>query len=224
MKLIYLETVLSFFKFWFMICLVSLSSAQSWVNYSALLRQDFPKYFCCELWGIPVSLVGAGIIPTTVWASWVPLIVLDSSFPRLGPFLTRRCWADFTNAQEGHTLSHRCSLFSGTLFLNSVSVAPDSQLHVLKSERLLVLFGFSVLRAEKLQVASQGNNRFISNFFFSLRNPWISLSAVQYVEIHCFIYFNWFFTVPCGRVNMGLIIPSQNLVLFCSEFLTLLTS
>lgn len=104
----------------------------------------------------------------------------------------------------------------GTLSL----LPPDSQLHVLKSERLLVLFGFSVYWGLK-------NSRWQAKAIIGLISISFSLSGIP--EFPCLLsnmlksivsyILIGFFTVPCGRVNMGLIIPSQNLVLFCSEFL-----
>ena len=65
-------------------------------------------------------------------------------------------------------------------------------------------------------MASQGNNRAYLNFsgipvFPCLLSNMLK-SIVSYILIR-------FFIVPCGRVNMGLSIPSQNLVLFYSEIL-----
>lgn len=69
-------------------------------------------------------------------------------------------------------------------------------------------------------MASQGNNRAYLNFFFSFSGipefPCLPSNMLKSIVSYILI---GFFTVPCGRVNMGLIIPSQNLVLFCSEFL-----
>ena len=73
---------------------------------------------------------------------------------------------------------------------------------------------------EKLQVESQGNNRAYLNFFFYFSGIPVFLcllsnmlkSIVSYILIGLFI-------VICGRVNMVLIIPSQNFVLFYSELL-----
>lgn len=57
----------------------------------------------------------------------VPLIVLDGSFPRLGPFPYKKVLGNtLLNAQEGHTVSHRCSLFSGTVFLELCLGCPQT--------------------------------------------------------------------------------------------------
>lgn len=111
---------------------------------------------------------------------------------------------------------------------STVVVISDYQLHVLKSESLLVLFGIllcvlqtSILCSVKCSRAvSWGNCRAHLKFFpISQESLFHCLMSSELKPIVSIYILTGFLVVPCGRVNMVLVILCQNMVLFYSEFL-----
>lgn len=113
--------------------------------------------------------------------------------------------------------------------LNStVVVISDYQLHVLKSESLLVLFGFLLCVLQNSVPCSVKCSRAVSwvncrahliFFPISQESLFHGLMSSELKPIVSTYILTWFLFVPCRRVNMVLVILSQNMVLFYSEFL-----
>lgn len=118
--------------------------------------------------------------------------------------------------------------------LNStVVVISDYQLHVLKSESLLVLFGFLLCVLQNSVLCSVKCSRAVS--WVNCRAHLIFFPISQESLFHCLMsselkpivstyILTWFLVVLCGRVNMVLVSLSQNMVCFILNFSLFLTS